>query len=127
MTQLETFTVGPPDPITDSRQLPVITEEDENGFVTGADLADEHPDNYQDAPDDVLDDVLVAATPEEQAAAEEAAGADDGPDAGDDELDALTADVDTDNLDMSGFGLEELGFAGLDDFDDPRPDEDGDS
>ena len=35
--------------------------------------------------------------------------------------------TDTDSLDMSGFGLEELGFAGLDDFDDLRPDEDGGS
>lgn len=126
MTQLEKFTVGPPDPVTDSRQLPVITEEDEKGFVTGADLADDHPDNDEDAPDNVLDEVLVA-TPEEQAAAEEAAGTDDVPDATDDELDELTGDVDTDNLDMSGFGLEELGFTGLDEFDDPRPDEDGGS
>jgi hypothetical protein len=49
------------------------------------------------------------------------------PDAPDDELDGLTADVDTEDLDMSGFGLEELGFAGLDELDDPRPDENGGS
>ena len=126
MTQLEKFTVGPPDPVTDSRQLPVITTDDENGFVTGADLTKDHPDNAEDAPDDVLDEVLVA-TPEEQAAAEEAAGDGDAPDAPDDELDGLTSDVDTDDLDMSGFGLEELGFAGLDALDDPRPPEIGGS
>lgn len=125
MTQLEKFTVGPPDPVTDSRQLPVITTEDESGFVTGADLVDDHPDNAEDAPDDVLDQVLVAASPEEQAAAEEAAG-DDVPDAADDELDGLTAEVDTDDVDTSGFGAEELGFEGLDDLDDPKPGPDGD-
>jgi hypothetical protein len=125
LTQLEKFTVGPPDPVTDSRQLPVITTEDESGFVTGADLVDDHPDNAEDAPDDVLDQVLVAASPEEQAAAEEAAG-DDVPDAADDELDGLTAEVDTDDVDTSGFGAEELGFEGLDDLDDPKPGPDGD-
>jgi hypothetical protein len=126
VTQLEKFTVGPPDPVTDSRQLPVITTDDENGFVTGADLVEEHPDNDEDAPDDVLDEVLVA-TPEEQAAAEEAAGDGDVPDATDEELEGLTTDVDTDDLDMSGFGSEELGFVGLDEFDDPRPAENGGS
>ena len=125
MTQLEKFTVGPPDPVTDSRQLPVITTEDESGFVTGADLVDKHPDNDADAPDDVLDEVLVA-TPEEQAAAEAAAGDGDLPDAADAELDELTADVDTDDVDGSGFGVEELGFEGFDALDDPRPAEDGD-
>jgi hypothetical protein len=121
----ETFTVGPPDPVTDSRELPAITPDDEDGFVTGADLGDDHPDNDQVAPDGVLDEVLVAATPEEQSAAEAAAGDANAPDSTDDELDQLTADVDTDGLDMSGFGLEELGFAGLDDLDDPKPDPDG--
>src|SRR5689334_11912783 len=96
--ELEKFTVGPPDPVTDSRQLPVITADDESGFVTGADL-DVHPDNAEVAPDDVLDQVLVAATPQEQAAAEAAAGAGDVPDAPDSELDALAADVDTDDVD----------------------------
>src|SRR4029079_8415017 len=97
----------------------------EAGCVTGADLGADHPDNDQVAPDGVLDEVLVAATPEEQSAAEAAAGDANAPDSTDDELDQLTADVDTDGLDMSGFGLEELGFAGLDDLDDPKPDPDG--
>jgi hypothetical protein len=123
--ELEKFTVGPPDPVTDSRQLPVITADDESGFVTGADLR-EHPDNTEVAPDDVLDQVLTAATPEEQATAEAAAGAGDVPDAADSELDALAADVDTDDVDLSGFGVEELGFEGLDALDDPRPTENGD-
>ena len=75
----------------------------------------------------MLDEVLVAATPEEQAAAEEAAGADDEPDATDDELDGLTAEVDTDDVDLSGFGGEEaFGFEGFDVLDDPAPAEDGD-
>jgi hypothetical protein len=127
MPELETFTVGPPDPVTDSRQLPVVTPDDEGGFVTGADLERDHPDNYEDAPDGVLDELLVAATPDEQAAAEAAAGDADVPDSTDDELDQLTADVDTDDLDMSGFGLEELGFVGLDSLDDPHPEQVGGS
>jgi hypothetical protein len=127
MPELEKFSVGPPDPVTDSRQLPVISSDDENGFVTGADLEYEHPDNDQDAPDNVLDEVLVADTPEEQAAAEAAAGDPNVPDSTDDELDQLTAEVDTDDLDMSGFGVEELGFAGLDALDDPQPDQGGGS
>ena len=125
MPELEKFSVGPPDPVTDSRQLPVISFDDEDGFVTGADLEDEHPDNDQEAPDNVLDEVLVAATPEEQAAAEAAAGDPNVPDSTDDELDQLTAEVDTEDLDMSGFGVEELGFAGLDALDDPQPDQGG--
>jgi len=126
VTQLEKFTVGPPDPVTDSRQLPVITTDDEAGFVTGADLADVHPDNKEVAPDDVLDQVLVAATPEEQAAAESSAGPGDVPDAPDGELVGLTAGIDTDEVDLTGFGVEELGFEGLDALDDPRPAQDGD-
>jgi hypothetical protein len=125
MTQLEKFTVGPPDPVTDSRQLPVITTADEDGFVTGADLAADHPDNDEVAPDDVLDQVLAAATPEEQATAEAAAGA-DVPDAADGELEGLTSGIDTDDVDLTGFGVEELGFEGLDALDDPRPAQDGD-
>lgn len=126
MTQLEKFTVGPPDPVTDSRQLPVITTDDEDGFVTGADLQDVHPDNDGVAPDDVLDQVLVAATPDEQAAAEAAAGPGDVPDAPDAELDGLTSGVDTDDVDQTGFGVEELGFEGFDSLDDPKPGQDGD-
>jgi hypothetical protein len=125
MSELEKFSVGPPDPVTDSRQLPVISSDEENGFVTGADLGDEHPDNEQDVPDNVLDEVLVAATPEEQAAAESAAGDPNVPDSTEDELDQLTAGVDTDDVDISGFGVEELGFAGLDAVDDPLPGQGG--
>jgi hypothetical protein len=124
MPVLEKFTVGPEDPVTDSRLLPVITSDDEGGFVNGADLADDHPDNDEDAPDDVLDQVLVAASPEDQAAAEAAAGDPDGPEATVGELDQLTADLETEDVDMSGFGIEELGFVGFDDFDDPKPEPD---
>src|SRR5829696_1778940 len=78
------FTVGPPEAVTDSRQLPAVTSEEEAGSVHGADLEDEHPDNKEtdlegvDAPQPdpgiVEDDVL----PSEE------------------ELDAVVADVGTD-------------------------------
>ena len=126
MPQLEKSTVGPPDPVADSRQLPVITPDDEGGFVTGTGrVPDDHPDNDQAVPDNVLDEVLVAASPEDQAAAEAAAGDSNAPDATDAELDQLTAEVESDDLDMSGFGVEELGFVGFDALDDPRPDQGG--
>ena len=125
MQDLTSFTIGPPEPVTDSRELPVVTPDDESGFVTGADLEADHPDNEYEAPDDVLDEVLVAATPEEQAAAEEAAGDPDEPLPAETELDRLTADVDSDDVDTTGFGVEEQGFVGLDEVDDPRPDRDG--
>ena len=125
MEELSTFTVGPPDPVTDSRALPVITPDDEGGFVTGADLGTDHPDNEQDAPDDVLDQVLVAATPEEQAAAEDAAGDPDQAAPTEGELDGLVDEVDSDDVDTTGFGAEEQGFVGLDQVDDPSTDRDG--
>ena len=37
----------------------------------------------------------------------------------------VTTGVDADDLDMSGFGVEELGFAGLDALDDPKPGQGG--
>jgi hypothetical protein len=62
------FTVGPHEAVTDSRQLPAVTSEEEAGSVHGADLEDDHPDNREtdlegvDAPQPdpgiVEDDVL---------------------------------------------------------------------
>jgi hypothetical protein len=134
MPDLAEFTVGPPQPVTDSRLLPVITSEDEGGFITDVALVpDEHPDNEVDVPDDAVDGLLTAASPEEQDAAETAAGDAEAPDATDDELETLVAEVDTDDVDGSGFGAEEMGFVGLDaadadgedDEDDEDDDEDG--
>jgi hypothetical protein len=86
------FTVGPPRPVTDSRDLPAVTAEDEAGFVHGADLGDDHPDNR---PTDV-----------EVAAALAHLDADDLP--SEDELDALVAEVDPDDVDDVGFDDTDL-------------------
>jgi hypothetical protein len=120
MPDLAEFTVGPPQPVTDSRLLPVVTPDDEGGFVTGADL-ETHPDNDGVVDDAVLSALLAAATPEEEQAAEAAAGDEPASLPGDDELDAVVAGVDTDAVDPSGFGAEEEGFVGLDSVDDPQP------
>lgn len=40
-----TFSVGPPEAVTDSRLLPAVSPEDEAGSVHGADIGDDHPDN----------------------------------------------------------------------------------
>jgi hypothetical protein len=45
------FTVGPPEAVTDSRQLPAVTPEQEAQHVHGADLGSEHPDNVADVPE----------------------------------------------------------------------------
>jgi hypothetical protein len=45
------FTVGPPEAVTDSRQLPAVTPEQEAERVHGADLGSEHPDNVADVPE----------------------------------------------------------------------------
>lgn len=87
----EQFTVGPPTPVEDSRQLPAVTPEDEAGFVAGDQLED-HPDNAADVPDDVDED----------------------PDPTDDELDSLVSDVDLDDVDQEGFGPEPIEVVGLD-------------
>jgi hypothetical protein len=120
MPDLTEFTVGPPEPVTDSRRLPVITPQDEGGFVSGADL-EVHPDNDGVVDDATLAALLAAATPEQQQEAEAAAGAEPSTLPDDTELDAVVADVDTDAVDPAGFGAEEEGFVGLDSVDDPQP------
>jgi len=86
--------VGPPEPVTDSRELPAVTAEDEAGFVHGADLGDLHPDNVDGADDDAPP-VLTGVVEEEELP-------------GDDELDALVADIDTEDVDQVGFGEDDL-------------------
>lgn len=97
-----TFSIGPPQPVQDSRQLPAVSVDDEAGAVHGADLGDKHPDNAL-----MADDGDVAA-PEPDADAGEALP-------GDEELDSLTADVDTDAVDDVGFDDADLEDA-LDDL-----------
>jgi hypothetical protein len=90
MSEEAMFIVGPPQPVTDSRDLPAVTAVDEAGFVHGADLGDEHPDNtLPDVDDDV--DLEDEDLPTEE------------------EIDGLVADVDPDGVDAVGF----------DDADDP--------
>lgn len=81
-----TFSIGPPQPVEDSRMLPAVSAEDEAGAVQGDDVAD-HPDNI--GPDD------VAPLEPDTDAGEELPG--------DDELESLVADVDTDAVDDVGF------------------------
>jgi hypothetical protein len=91
-----TFELGPPEPVTDSRELPVITQDDESSFVTGADLDQLHPDN-QPLPDDFMNEADVPPDdPPEQLPSE-------------DDLDPLVASVDTDDID-AGFDPQDLGF-----------------
>lgn len=91
------FTVGPPQPVTDSRKLPAVSADDEAGFVSGADLADNHPDNNAD-PDGADVDVVLPAPSAE----------DDEGLPSEDELDALVADVDTADVDAVGFDDADL-------------------
>jgi len=99
MTDQPTFTIGPPDPVLDSRQLPAVTSDDEAGFVTGADLGPDHPDNSGEP--DTEEVGLGTVT--------EASGeADDGPAPADAELDTLVADVDPDDVDEQGFDDSDL-------------------
>ncbi|GAB3678097.1 hypothetical protein [Angustibacter aerolatus] len=84
----DTDLVGPPDPVTDSRQLPACTADDEARVVQGASTPD-HPDN---GPGDEPDEV---APPPDADADAELPGAD--------ELAVLVQDVDGDAVDDVGF------------------------
>lgn len=117
------FTIGPPHPVTDSRLLPVVTADDEGGFVTGVDL-EVHPDNDGEDVDGVIAALLTAATPEQDEAARTAAGDEPATFARDDELTEVVAEVDLDDVDDLGFGAAEEGFPGLDDLD-PAGTQDG--
>jgi hypothetical protein len=80
-----TFTVGPPQPVNDSRLLPAVTADEEAGFVDGA----AHPDNRYLDPDAALTEELP----------------------GDEELAAVVADVDPDAVDGVGFDDSDLAAA----------------
>lgn len=95
----EAFTVGPPEPILDSRRLPAVTAEDEESFVPAADLAEDHPDNDSEPPDDE-----IGMGPVDQVGDMEDEGETPSPD----ELDALVADVDGDDVDQVGFDDADL-------------------
>jgi len=89
------FTVGPPHPVTDSRELPAVTAEGEAGIVSGADLGYDHPDNRVSAPDPG-DVGLGSGLPDSSAE-----GREDPPDEA--ELIDLVADVDVNAVDTIGF------------------------
>ncbi len=84
-----TFSVGPPDAIFDSRLLPAVTADDEAALVaTTADPLDD-VDEPPDVPVPPADDDADQELP------------------GDDELDALISDVDTDSVE-TGFDASML-------------------
>jgi hypothetical protein len=89
-----TFSIGPLQPVEDSRKLPAVSAEDEAGAVHGADLGDKHPDNVH-----IVDDDVAALEPDADAGEELP---------GDDELESLVADVDTDAVDEVGFDAADL-------------------
>ncbi|WP_270890021.1 hypothetical protein [Pedococcus sp. 5OH_020] len=122
MTELTAFTIGPPEPVEDSRLLPVVTADDEAGFVTGADLGDAHPDNVAQLPDEVA--AQLDSVPEGQADPP-ASNANGESLPTQDELDAAVADVDPQNVDPDGFSAQELGFVGLEDEGPDEQDERG--
>jgi hypothetical protein len=88
MSEDAMFIVGLPQPVTDSRQLPAVTGEQEATFVHGADLGDDHPDNRSPDVDD--DDAVDEDLPSEE------------------ELDGLVANVDPDDVDAVGFDESDL-------------------
>lgn len=89
------FTIGPPQPVEDSRKLPAVTAEDEAGFVHGADLGYDHPDNIDS------DLAGVDAVPQPEAEDDEEVPSED-------ELDNLVAAVDPDDVDGVGFDDADL-------------------
>lgn len=99
MSDQPTFTIGPPDPVLDSRRLPAVTSGDESGFVTGADLGPDHPDNTGEPGDE---EVGLGPVSEEPGEAEA------GQPPGEAELDTLVADVDADDVDQQGFDDADL-------------------
>jgi hypothetical protein len=89
------FTVGPPQPVEDSRKLPTVTAEDEAGFVHGADLGYDHPDNIDSDLAGIDADPQTEATEDEDLPSE-------------DELDDLVAEIDPDDVDGVGFDDADL-------------------
>lgn len=86
-----TFSIGPPEAVTDSRQLPAVSAEDEAHAVHGSDLGDAHPDNRAAEGADLE---VAALEPDEDAG--EALPSDE-------ELASLVADVDVTAVDEVGY------------------------
>jgi hypothetical protein len=86
-----TFSIGPPQAVTNSRDLPAVSAAEEAVAVqtANADLGDQHPDN-------VVDDEGDLPAPEPDADAGEELPSED-------ELAAAVADVDADDVDDVGF------------------------
>jgi hypothetical protein len=101
MSEEATFTVGPPQPVTDSRDLPAVTAEEEAGFVRGTAPGDDPP--HANGPADSDDADVDAVLP--------GTGAEDDEDfPSEDELDGLVANVAADDVDSVGF--DEVGPGG---------------
>jgi hypothetical protein len=93
------FTVGPPEPVLDSRLVgQAVTPEDEARFVHGEDLGDDHPDNVTTESDSSDVDEVPPQT--------EDGDEEDLP--GEDELSDLVAAVDPDDVDEVGFDEADL-------------------
>jgi hypothetical protein len=105
MSDQPTFTIGPPDPVLDSRQLPAVTSDDESGFVTGADLGPDHPDNSGEPGDE---EVGLGPVAEASGETSGEGDAEAGPAPAEADLDALVADVDPDDVDQRGFDDADL-------------------
>lgn len=97
MSDQPTFTIGPPEPVLDSRSLPAVTAADEDGFVTGADLGPDHLDNQGEPADGDVGLGPLAPDPQDDDAVPT-----------EDDLAALVADTDPDDVDGAGFGDDDL-------------------
>jgi hypothetical protein len=93
----EAFAIGPAEQVTDSRDLPAVSAEDEAAFVHGEDLGEDHPDNEHVDP--AVDDEIIVPEPDSDAG-------EDLP--GEDTLDAVVAGVDPDAVDTVGFDDADL-------------------
>lgn len=104
------FTIGPPQAVTDPQQLPAVTPEQEADFVSRANAGIKHPDSAAaDAVADVQGDDVEAAEAAQPLGV--FAGVDNEEDEdlpGDDELDALVAEVDEDDVDDVGFDDDDV-------------------
>jgi hypothetical protein len=102
MSDEATFTVGPPQPVTDSRDLPAVTAEEEAEFVRGTEPGDDPPP--KNGPPDSDDADVDPVLPETGAEHDEELP-------GEDQLDGLMlmADVVGDDVDLVGFSDADLG------------------
>lgn len=99
MTEQVRFTVGPSGPVADSRLLPAVDPDQEASFVTGADL-EGHPDNVE-LPDGAVPEGAVS---EDSPYSGRLPAAED--------LEALVADIDVEDIDGVGFDQDDAPSAG---------------